>query len=270
MLTDTSFHRRSNPKSLMSAAEVVVHMKQCERGDVIVEFLTKGICQPGEPSHVHPHIGILPFNVGRADMLLVWRTDNVRSFSPKTLRRAVTGCSLGIAAVDLDRLSVVDILCEGVRDGGQVHLVAIRGQLNSVRQTACYIPKKLRRTPSVPPSCHPRQYEFASGLNRRERPHIATDTSFHLGDGNVLLLARNKRPYLIDLRPLGRNVTDHAVMILGTSLPAHQQAKDSAFRYAGKANCRAHQTSFDERRMHRNFLFRTDYVRHNQYDSAFA
>jgi hypothetical protein len=48
-------------------------------------------------------------------MLVVGRADNVDTFGAQTLRRAVTGCSLGIAAVHLDQLREVDILREGIR-----------------------------------------------------------------------------------------------------------------------------------------------------------
>src|ERR1022692_2292406 len=199
MRTNPRFHRRSNAQGLMNAAKVVMHMKQRQHSDVIVELLAEGVRQPGEPPHVHPHVEILPLNVGRADMFGIGRTNDRLSLGPKKLRRAVTGCSLGIAALDLDQLRVIDILSEGIGDGGQVHLVAVRGQLDSIRQAACNVPKELRRTPGVPPSCHPRQYELALSFNGRERPNVATDPGFHLGLCDVLLLAPDKRPDLIDL-----------------------------------------------------------------------
>ena len=264
MLTDTRFHRRSNPQGLMDAAEVVVHMEQSQHSDVIFELLTEGVCQSGEPPHVHSHGEILSLNVRRADVLRVGRSDNRLSFGPKTLRRAVTGCPLGIAAINLNQLRVVDILSEGIRDGGQIHLVSVRGQLDSIRQPACNVPKELRRTPGVPPSCQPRQDKLALGLNGRERPNVATDTGFHLGLCDVLLLAPDKRPDLIDLDPLGRNVADHAVMVFDASGPnSHQEPKDSALGYAGKANRGANRTAFDQRRKHRDFLVHADYVCHD-------
>ena len=247
----------------MNAAEVVVHMKQRQHSDVIFELLTEGIRQPGEPAHVHPHVEILSLDVGRADVLRVGRTDDRLSLGAKTLRRAVTGRPLGIAAVDLNQLRVVDILSESIGDGSQVHLVSVRGQLDSIRQPVCNVPKELRRTPGVPPSCQPRQDKLALSFNGRERPNVATDPGFHLGLCDVLLLAPDKRPDLIDLDPLGRNVTDHAVMVFGASRAnGHQEPKDSALRHAGKANRRANRTAFDQGRKNRNLLFKADYVCH--------
>ena len=217
MITDTRFHRRRNPQGLMNAAEIVVHMKQSQHSDVIFELLTEGIGQPGEAPHVHPHVEIRPLNVRRADVLRIGRTNDRLSLGTKTLCRAVTGSSLGIVSVDLDQLRVVNVIGEGIRYGGQVHLVPIRSQLHPIRQTALNVPKELRRTPGVPPTCHPRQDKLALSFNRGERPNIATDPSFHLGDGHVLLFAPDKRPDLIDLDPLGRHVADHAVMVLGAS-----------------------------------------------------
>jgi hypothetical protein len=263
---DARFHRRGDAQGLMDANEIVVHMKQGQHSDVIFELLAEGVSQPGEAPHIHPHVKVLPFNVGRADVFVVGRTDNVNPLGAKTLRRAVTGRSLGIVAVDLYQLREVDILREGVGYSRQLHLVAVRGQLDSVRQTAFNVPKKLRRTPGVPPSCHPGDYELALGLNGRERPNVATDAGFHFGFRDVLLLATDKRPDLIDLNPLRRDVADHAVMVmvLGAGRAnSHQQAKDSALRYAGKANRRANRTAFDQRRYHRDPLFHADYVCHN-------
>src|ERR1022692_5339980 len=221
-----------------------MHMKQSEHGDVIFKLLTEGISQPGEAPHVHPHVEILSLNVRRADMLRVWRTDDRLSLGAKTLRRAMTGCSLGIAAIDLNQLRIVDIFRERIGYSRQIHLVAVRGQLHAVRQPACNVLKELRRTPGVPPSCQPRQDKLALGFNCGERPNVATDPGFHLGESDVLLLAPDKRPDLIDLNPLGRNVTDHAVMVFGASgYNGHQEPKDSALRYAGKANRGANRTA---------------------------
>src|ERR1022692_622024 len=263
-LTDPRFHRRGNAQGLVDANEVVVHMEQSQHSDVIFQFLAEGVRQPGEPPHTHPHVEILSLNVRRADMLRVWRTDDRLSLGPKTLRRAVTGCSLGIAAIDLNQLRVVNIFRESIRDSGQIHLVAVSGQLDSIRQPACNVPKELRRTPGVPPSCQPRQDKLALSFNCGERPNVATDTGFHLGLCDVLLLAPDKRPDLINLDPLSRNVADHAVMVFGASRAnGHQEPKDSALRYASKANGRANRTAFDQRRKDRDFLVHADYVCHN-------
>ena len=264
MIANARFHSRSNPQGLMNAAEIAMHMEQRQHSDVIFELLAKGVRQPGEASHVHPHIEILSLNVGRADMLLAGRTDNSLSLGAKTLRRAVTGCSLGIVAIYLDQLSVIDIIREGIRDGGQIHLMAVRGQLDPIRQPGCNVSKELRRTPGVPPSCQPRQDKVALRFNRREGPNVATDPGFQLGFRDVLLLAPDKRPDLINLDPLGCNVANHAVMVFGASGPnGHQEPKHSALRYAGKANSGANRTAFDQRRKHRDFLVHADYVCHD-------
>src|ERR1039457_2943948 len=115
----TRFHRRRNAQGRVDAAKVIVHMKQRQHSDMIFKLLTEGVRQPGEPPHVHPHVEILSLNVGRADMLRVGRTNDRLSLGPKTLCRAVTDCSLGIAAINLDQLREVDIVCEGIRNSRQ-------------------------------------------------------------------------------------------------------------------------------------------------------
>ena len=66
MRTEPRFHRRSNAQGLMHATEVVVHMKQREHSDVIIELLAEGVRQPSEPPHIHPHVEILPFDIGQS------------------------------------------------------------------------------------------------------------------------------------------------------------------------------------------------------------
>ena len=54
------------------------------------------------------------------------------------------------------------------------------------------------------------------------------------------------------------------VMVFGAGFAnAHQQPKDSAFRYARHADRRTNRATFDQRRDDRDFLFDADYVCHN-------
>src|ERR1035441_7093831 len=98
MLTDTSFHRRSDSQGLVNPREVVVHMEQGNHSDVIVELLAERISQPSEAPHVHSHVEILSLNVAGADVFWIRVTNNVHTFGPKTLRRAVAPLSFRIAA----------------------------------------------------------------------------------------------------------------------------------------------------------------------------
>src|ERR1035437_1746785 len=126
----------------------------------------------------------------------------------KTAGRAVALLPFGIVAVDLDQLSVVHILRECVRDRRQIHLVAVRGQLDSIGQTAFNVLKELRRTPGIPPSDHPGNNQLGLSLNRGKRPNVTADPGLQFLLRNVLLLAADERPYLIDLDALGCDVAD--------------------------------------------------------------
>jgi hypothetical protein len=75
---------------------------------------------------------------------------------PQDIAPGCNGRSLRIVAIDVNQLCVIDILGEGTGDGRQVDRVAVRSQLDSIRQTACNVPKELGRTPGVPPSRHAR------------------------------------------------------------------------------------------------------------------
>ena len=77
MTTDARFHRRSNPKSLVNSAEIVVHVKQRDHRNVVLDLLGKGVSQPGKASHVHPHVEILSLYVAGADVRVIWLADDI-------------------------------------------------------------------------------------------------------------------------------------------------------------------------------------------------
>src|SRR6266567_1317713 len=94
MLTDSRFHRRSNAQGLMNPREVVVHVKQGDHSDVILNLLTEGVRQSCKSPHVHPHVEILSLNVAGRYVLLIGRADHFDSLGAKTLRRAIPLLSL--------------------------------------------------------------------------------------------------------------------------------------------------------------------------------
>lgn len=264
MLTDTRLHRGSNPKGLMNPHKIIVHVEQRDHRDMVVKFLTEGIRQSGKSTHVHSHVQILALYVAGRDMAKIGSTDQLDSFGPKTLRGAVTLLPFGIVAEDLDQLRVVDPFAEGVRHGSQVHLVPVRGQLDSSAQPARNVLKELRRMPRVSPAYKPAKNQLGFCIDGGKSPDIARIPNLlpHLQRG-VFFLRIAEGPDLIDLDPLGRNVTDNPILVLRARLAnTRQEAKDSALRYASQANGGAHGTPFDQCRNDRDLLFGADNVRH--------
>src|SRR5882762_9798555 len=62
MIRNSCFHRGSHAQGLVDAAEVIVHVVNCQRMCVILDFLAESICQPSEAPHGHAHREILPFD----------------------------------------------------------------------------------------------------------------------------------------------------------------------------------------------------------------
>ena len=143
--------------------------------------------------------------------------------------------------------------------------MAVRGQLDSIRQPTGYILKEVRRTPRVPPAYGPTDDQLRIRVNRGEGPSVPSVTgAVPHGRRHVLLLGVAKAPNLIDLDALRRYVANGHVKILLASLTdAHQQPKDSALRHASQPNGRANRAPFDQRRDDRDFLRRADYVGHD-------
>jgi len=139
----------------MDSHEVVVHMEQRQHSHVIFDLLAERIGQSGEAAHVHPHIEVLALNVRSADVLRVWITgDNVLD-DALTLRGAVALLAFRIVAEYLDQLSVINSAGERIGHRIQIHLVAVRRQLDAIAQSAFNVLEEVSRTtprPSVRPS----------------------------------------------------------------------------------------------------------------------
>ena len=96
MIRDPRFHRRRHAERLMHAPKVIVHMKQRDHGNVIVEFFTESVRQASEAPHVHSHIEILAFHVAGRSVLRV--TDDRRRDATEALRRAVARLGFAYAS----------------------------------------------------------------------------------------------------------------------------------------------------------------------------
>ena len=83
-----------------------------------------GVCQPREPTQVHPQRQVQPLNMARANELRVGRAVNGLLFRPYYLGRTVPGLLLG-AGVGLNELAKVSIVTEDERDVVRVSAPAV-------------------------------------------------------------------------------------------------------------------------------------------------
>jgi hypothetical protein len=264
MLTKTSFHRWSDPQSLMNTPKVMVHVKQRDHRNVIVQLLAERIRKARKPAHLHSHVEILALDVAGRNVLLFRVAYDFHALGAQTLCGAVSGLSLGIVAVNLVKLGEVDAITESIRNGSQVHPVAVRGQLDSIRQTSCNVLKEIRRTPRVPPAYGPANYKLRIRINRSEGPNVANIAHAlpHLCRG-VLLFGIAEAPNLVDLNTLRFNVANGRVLILLASFPdLHQGTQHRALRRTRHASRRANRAAFYQRCDDRRLLCDAEYVCH--------
>jgi len=233
MRANSRFHRRGNPQGLMHATEVVPHVEQCDLVRVVLDLFGKGIGQPGKAAHSHSHVEVLAFDVGSRNMLGIGvASDGLRDCAD-TSRGAVSRVRFKIAPVNLHEHCVVDPSAERILNGCQIHLVAVCGQLDAVRQPRLNVLKERGCKPRVSLSYHPTDNQLAICVNRGERPHVAANAiTRDLLFRDVLLLAGDERSDLVDLYALGLDVADGGVQELSTGRAhALKQAEDRAFRH---------------------------------------
>jgi len=264
MRTDPRFHRRSNPQGLMHATEVVPRVPEGDHVRVILQLLAERVRQPGETTHTHSHVEVLPFDVrGRNVLRIGVACDGLRDCAD-TSRGAVSGIRFKITPVNLHQHGVVDASAERILNGGQVHLVAVSGQLNAVRQSRLNVLKEYRCKPRVSLPYQPADNQLRLSFNRGEGPNVAADTvSLNFLLSYVFLFTANERPNLINLHALGLNVTNRGIMELRAGrADALKQAEHSTLRYASHTDSGAHRAPLDQRRDDRYLLRHADNVCH--------
>src|ERR1044071_7209064 len=127
----------------MYAAEVLVHVEQIQRVDVMLQLFRESISQPSEAAHVHAHSQILPLDVGRADVNLIGIANDYLLLDAKTSRGAVPlSVLLDHCRRDLYDLGIVNASSKRIRNGSQIHFGAVRADLDAISQAAFYILKK--------------------------------------------------------------------------------------------------------------------------------
>ena len=94
---------------------------------MILDLFRKAVGQARESSHGHPHREILAFHVAGRDEFLFGLAQSNDLLTPGADCRAVALLPLGILAVVLHELRVVDLISEGVDDRVEVDLVAVCG-----------------------------------------------------------------------------------------------------------------------------------------------
>ena len=139
--------------------------------------------------------------------------------------------------------------------------MAVRSQLHAVRQAACNVLKELRRTPGVPPSNQPRNDQLGLCFDCRKRPSVTAERAFHFLHRDVLLLAPDEAPNLVDLNPLSLDIANHGVLERGACRPDFlQYPKDGTLGNPSQTRRGANGAPFNQGRDYRDFLVHTELV----------
>jgi hypothetical protein len=248
----------------MHAGEVVPHVVQVDRMNVVLDLLGKRIGQPGEPTHRHTHREVLPLDIAGADVSRIGIADHFDALGAKTLRRAVAFLRFGVVSENLHQLRVVHVGPEGMGNGVQVHLVAVRGQLHAIRKASLNIPKEIRCIPGVPPSSKPANCQLGIRIKSNKRPNIASIAAIlEMLRLYVLGLGSHEAPNLIDLDALRGDIAERGILIFGARGPnISEQPENRPLCHARHAGRGIDGATLDQRRDDRRFLVDAEYVCH--------
>ena len=183
----------------MNPNEVVVSILNRQRSYVVLKFLGESVSQPGESAVSHADGEILPLHVAGANMLPVGRAPHRVLFAGDASGWAVPLLALGIGAVNLNNLRIVNHPSESLDNRQEVHLVAIGSQLDSIRQTPRNVIKERLGGLGIAVPDHPTQDKFAVSIDCYERPSIASETLGLNRRSDVLCFRGHKAPKFINL-----------------------------------------------------------------------
>ena len=113
----------------MNTDEIVIHEVERHGMSVVLDLLGKGIGQPSEAPHVHPHGQIIPLGKRRADMLGIRLAFATKGMRPNDLGRAVPLRPIDGLTINLDQHGIVHVCPEARFNGFQIGPMPVRGYL---------------------------------------------------------------------------------------------------------------------------------------------
>jgi hypothetical protein len=150
------------------------------------------------------------------------------------------------APVDLDQLRVVDVVTERGIDRVQVRPVAVRGQLDAMREPASDVLHKGPSIFKVAGANAVADRKLCVRIEGYPRPDVAPPLLGVL-DGDVALLRADERPNLVHLHLLTGKVAHGAVLVDAASLAqVDQQLDDGVLRHASHADGGADAVALDQ------------------------
>ena len=233
----------------MNLSEVIRKDKQRDGGFQVVPFAAESIRQAGKSAHSHPHRQVHPLNVRRANHIAVRVAeprfnDRAFQFGWTVPRRAVSH-----AAVDLDKLAIVNAGSETQANGIWISGHAVSGQLKLTDR--CLI-QLLDKDFGVDPAASakmPCKDDLTVALNGEERVSIALSLVIHVAF--VPFLAVDKAPQLIGLYVTNGHFADlllqNALALLASD-PEHSETLEIVTSHR-RAVLRTEQPSAKQSRM---------------------
>ena len=232
----------------MNLDEVVGKVSQSNGRDMVLDLFREGVCQSGKPACGHPHAEIVPLDIACVDVFRVGLADDRVALATKANSGAVALLRAFGYAVDLDQHRVVHIATERLINRLDIHLQAIAGKLDAIRQAARKVFDEITGGLRITLADQPARYQLGIRVNRGPEPRIAR--AGIIGRylwRHVLLLGVAKRPALINLHPFALEVLKHPILVLGAECADFvDQPHDGLLRYAGYADGGADGVAFDQ------------------------
>ena len=232
----------------MNLDEIVGEVTERHGRDMVLNLFREGVSQSSEPAHCHPNRQVMTFDVAGVDVLRVGVADDGMALASQAYGGAVPLFSAFGYTVDLNQHRVIDIARKRLVNSLDVHLKAITGKLNAIRETARKVFDEVPSAFRVPLADQPARHQLGIGVNCGPEPRIARAGVLCCNIfRNGLLFAVAKGPAFINLHPFAFEVLEDPILVLSAEgADFIHEPHDGLFRHAGYADSGAHGVAFNQ------------------------
>lgn len=251
MIRDSGFHRGRNAKRFVNSAEVIVHVVNCNRGDMILNLFLVRVGQAGESAHVHSHGQVLPLNKAGRNVLWIGTPGNYNFAATDALRWTVGRFTLAVGYIHFNQHRVINVIPEAVLNRGEIGAMAVCSHLNAIRKALRYVLNKFVGASGIASGNEPRNNQLRIGVNGDPCPNISIAEFAAKFLRDVLFFGVAKRPNFVALNSFGSQIYQSLVEVIGARRSeVHEQLCNRVLRYARHSDGRADAVSFDKSHYH--------------------
>lgn len=232
---------------------------------VILQLLAESVCQARKPTHRHPHVQILSFDIASADMLRIGYTANGFHVAADAGSRTVSRLRLARGTEHLMKHRIVGIPAKRRFNSFEVWLVSVCRDLRCSNYARCAVRHKVHGPARAASPYKVRNDQFSIGVQPDPSPNVAPADLLFCG-AYVPGFGSYVCPDFIALEAAHFDIADVFVVIFHARRPKiDQKFGDRIAGNSSHARCGTKAISFDQSGYNPNSLVLCERVHIDNY-----